>query len=76
MHCHICDCELSDKEISWNKDLDTFEPCTVCLDAAMDAAYCDGFVIEDDDTIVLDSSFDDERYIQLPCEASPTDEWN
>lgn len=78
MHCNICDAELNEKEISWNKDLNTFEPCTVCLDAAMDAAYCDGFVIEEDTSIILDSSFDEDKdsYVRLPYEADPTDEWN
>ena len=59
MRCNICDNELSDKEISFNKELDAFEPCTVCLDAAMEAAYCDGFVTEDDDVVILDASFDE-----------------
>lgn len=59
MHCHICDSELSEKEISWNKELGTFEPCTVCLDIAMEAAYCDGFLTEEDESFIVDTSFDD-----------------
>ena len=60
MRCAWCDNELSDKEISFNKELDAFEPCTVCLDAAMEAAYCDGFIGDDEDILVLDASFDDD----------------
>ena len=49
MKCHICDKELSDKEVSWNKDLSAFEPCSTCLDIAFDAAFSDGFSRPDDD---------------------------
>lgn len=76
MHCHICDKELSDKEVSWNKDLDSFEPCTTCLDIAMDAAYCDGYETEDDSFVVLASSFDDE-YVPTPYGAKGyNDDWS
>lgn len=54
MKCHICDKELSDKEITYNEDLKAYEPCTYCLEAALDAAYCDGFNIEDDKFIIID----------------------
>lgn len=60
MRCNICDKELSDKEAVFNKDLQAYEPCTVCLDIAMDAAYCDGIQIdEENECIILDASFDD-----------------
>lgn len=44
---------MSEKEISFSKDLDTFEPCSVCLEVIMDAAYADGFKTEDDEYIIL-----------------------
>lgn len=52
MKCHICDKELSDKETNYNEDLKGYEPCTICLDIAMDAAY--GQHTEDDEYIILD----------------------
>lgn len=60
MRCHICDKELSEKEIVFNKDMGGYEPCTVCLDIAMDAAYCDGFQYDEEtECVVLSASFDD-----------------
>lgn len=43
MHCSICDKMLSETEIVFNVDLGTYEPCTTCLDIALDAAYSNGF---------------------------------
>ncbi len=60
MRCYICDKVLSEKETIYNKDLKAYEPCTVCLDIAMDAAYCDGVQRDEEhECIVLDASFDD-----------------
>ena len=60
MRCNICDRNLTDKEVSFNKDLDTWEPCTDCLDVAMDAAYSQRFGPESaHDGIILDSDFDE-----------------
>jgi len=59
MRCHICDVELSEKEIIFNKQLDAFEPCTTCLDISFEAAYSNGFDIEDNEFVVLDPDFDD-----------------
>lgn len=53
MHCNICDKQLSEKEINYNDDLKSFEPCSVCLEAAMDAAYSDGFLTEDDEFVII-----------------------
>lgn len=53
---------MSEKEISFNEELGTFEPCSTCLEIAMDAAYCDGFQTEDDEYIILD----DEDYEVTP----------
>lgn len=59
MRCNICDKVLTDKEGSFNKELDTYEPCTVCLDIAMDAAYTSGWGDEDDKYVLLnDDPFD------------------
>lgn len=52
MHCNICDKELSDKEISWNDEIETFEPCSECLEIIYEAAYGSGFD-ENDDTVSL-----------------------
>lgn len=49
MHCKCCDRLMTEKEIVWNKELNDWELCGVCLDIAMDAAYSDGFQYDDDD---------------------------
>ena len=55
MRCHICDRPLSDSEVQTCPSGSGFEPCTTCMDIALDAAYCDGFVKEDlDEVEVLD----------------------
>jgi hypothetical protein len=56
VRCNICDKPLSEKEVSWNDDIKTFEPCTTCLDVALDAAY--GQHRPDDEDILLDNDFD------------------
>lgn len=70
MRCNICDRKLTDKEISFNKDLETYEPCTECLDVALDAAYSDGFKPEgSEDYHIIDltfDSYDEERSIYTP----------
>lgn len=43
MRCYICDKDLTDKEVVFNKELGSFEPCTICLDIALDAAYSGKF---------------------------------
>ena len=43
MRCNICDKALSDAEVVFNKDIDNYEPCSICLEAAMDAAFSQGF---------------------------------
>ena len=66
MHCNICDKEMSDKEVSYNEDLKAYEPCTVCLDIAMDAAYSQGFHTEDDEfQYVVDEAFDEAVYAEF-----------
>ena len=54
MHCNICDKTLSEKEISWNTELGRYctgdyEPCSNCLEVALEAAYTDGFKSEEDE---------------------------
>lgn len=48
MRCHICDKALSDTEVSWNKDLGEYEPCAVCLEIALDAAYSGDFKADEE----------------------------
>lgn len=59
MRCHICDKELSDKEVSYNEDLQGYEPCTECLDIALDAAYSGGVPDDERQFSAVDSSFDE-----------------
>jgi len=67
MKCHICDRDLSDKETIYNEDLQAYEPCTTCLDIALDAAYCNGFSIEHDEIPTLDADFDTRvEYTEFP----------
>lgn len=62
MRCNICDKQLTDKEIVWNKDYGTWEPCSFCLEAALDAAYTNGFQDQDDDSMILvGEESDDDR---------------
>lgn len=58
MKCNCCDAELAEKEIVWNEDLRTWELCSVCLSASLDAAYSQGFTI-DDEAPVLETGWDD-----------------
>jgi hypothetical protein len=58
MHCYICDRDMTDTEIQWNSDGKFYEPCTTCLEIALDAAYSDGFDHDEDIISVLDSEFD------------------
>lgn len=48
MHCHICDRTLSEAEIQVSPDGKGYEPCSVCMEVILDAAYSDGFVNSDD----------------------------
>lgn len=59
MRCAICDKELSDKEVTYNEDLQGYEPCTECLDIALDAAYSGGVPDDDRQFNAVDSSFDE-----------------
>src|SRR3546814_4012836 len=58
MRCSICDRALTEKEVSYNEDFHNWEPCSTCLEIAMDAAYCDGFDREDDSFILLTDDLD------------------
>lgn len=59
MRCHICDKALSEKEGAFNKDLKAREPCSICLEIAMDAAYSQGYSYDEDHEVVLDADFDE-----------------
>lgn len=54
MRCSCCDRVLTEKEVSWNPEINNFEICTVCLDVALDAAYSNGFDPEDDMFVLID----------------------
>ncbi|QDP56956.1 MAG: hypothetical protein Unbinned2691contig1000_30 [Prokaryotic dsDNA virus sp.] len=62
MKCNICDKDLNEKEISWNKEIDNFEPCGHCLEIALDAAYSDGFARPDEDDMFVVIEDEDDRY--------------
>jgi len=55
MKCHICDKELSEKEIVFNEELDGYEPCPECLDIIYEAAYGSGFDPDDDNVTVIEA---------------------
>lgn len=48
MRCHVCDKAISEAEIQVTPDGKGYEPCSICMEIALDAAYCDGFVRSDD----------------------------
>ena len=49
MRCNICDKALSDSEVVFNKNIDGYEPCSICLDIALDAAFSQGHSISGDE---------------------------
>jgi len=49
MRCNICDKTLSETEVLFNKEIDAFEPCSTCLDIAMETAFSQGFHKPDDE---------------------------
>lgn len=60
MRCNICDKALSEKEVSWNKEIGNFEPCSECLEISLDAAFSDGFSRpdEDDSFVIIEDTTD------------------
>lgn len=52
MRCNICDKALSDTEVVFNKGLNDYEPCSTCLEIAMDAAFSQGYHRPDDEIAV------------------------
>ena len=97
MNCHICDRGLSETEVVWNKEggklpgTGAYEPCSTCLEAAMDAAYTDGFVrgdeeqfeelgdVDDPEVAILDGAFegrDDRSGEQFQFSFRPNNEDN
>lgn len=46
MRCYICDVELTEREISLDRQLKS-NPCTTCQQAIYEAAYQDGFEPDD-----------------------------
>lgn len=56
MKCNVCDKQLGEKEIIWNTEIQAWEMCGTCLAESMDAAFCDGFLKEDDDMVIIEDS--------------------
>jgi hypothetical protein len=59
MRCHICDRSMSDKEIQVAECDRLYEPCSTCLEIALEAAYSAGFNTEDDEYVLLDEFNED-----------------
>lgn len=59
MHCNICDKTLSSEEIIYSVELRAYEPCGTCLQIAFEAAYSDGFTIDDKESAVVSTTFDE-----------------
>jgi hypothetical protein len=73
MRCDICDKALTDKEINWNDDLKSYEPCTVCLDAAMDAAYSSSFMSDDEFVLLEDFDNGDKEFYDFNKDIGDSD---
>lgn len=58
MKCYICDKELSEKEIIYNEEVSSYEPCTTCLDVIYDTAYCGNFAFDPDAVEFVDEDYD------------------
>lgn len=57
MHCHICDRLMTDTEIEYIKETESFECCSTCLEIALNAAYSDGFQVDSEDGhVILDGN--------------------
>lgn len=74
MRCHICDKALSDTEVVFNKELNDYEPCSTCLEIAMDAAFSQGYHRPDDEIAVeVGDEFGDGIVETLDPETSVSD---
>lgn len=56
MRCHVCDKAMQETEIQVSPDGKTYEPCAVCMEIIMDAAYSDGFTKDVDEEQILEDS--------------------
>lgn len=65
IRCYICDKALTDKEGAFNKELGQCEPCSNCLDIALDAAYADGFQRDDDEYVLIISEETDDDHVDV-----------
>ena len=54
MRCRICDKVLTEAEIIPSPDGKGYEPCSVCMEIILDAAYSDGFARDEDEVEYLD----------------------
>lgn len=54
MKCAICDRDMTESDIVWNKESKEYEPCPTCLDIIWDTAYSGGFLKEGDAVPILE----------------------
>lgn len=59
MRCNICDKALTENEINWNKEIDAFDPCSTCLEIALEAAFGQGYHDDDEEYVPV---LDDDDY--------------
>lgn len=50
---------MSETEIVWNTDTESFEPCSTCMTIILETAYSDGFLIEEED---IDKTLEDDVF--------------
>lgn len=56
---------MGEAEIQLTPDGKTFEPCSTCLEVILDAAYSDGFVIEEEnEEDPLEIGFEDDGIVE------------
>lgn len=54
MKCHICDKTLTEAEVIPSPSGKGYEPCSVCMEIILDAAYSDGFARDEEEVDFLD----------------------
>lgn len=55
---------MSDNETSFNEDIQTYDPCTTCMQVILDAAYGKNYDEDENqgEIPLLDTEFDDDTY--------------
>ena len=59
MRCYICDKLMSDAEVHWMPETESFDCCSICLEIALEAANCG----HDSDEIDEDAAAGEENEI-------------